>query len=112
LKSDILGIPAEDYGTLDLTLEELYSGQRVFEISGERLKEYESNRFLPLDEDEQLGVFANEYFILQEFHNPRRRLLGRYHQSKKELFLSFHFVKVFGEFIPKILNSNLPLMRY
>lgn len=83
LKSDILGIPAEDYGTLDLTLEELYSGQRVFEISGDRLKEYESNRFLPLDEDEQLGVFANEYFILQEFHNPRRRLLGRYHQGKK-----------------------------
>ena len=83
LKSDILGIPADDYGQVDVTLEELYSGQRIFEISGERLKEYESSRFLALDEDEQMGVFANEYFILQEFHNPRRRLLGRYHQGKK-----------------------------
>ena len=83
LKADILGIPADDYGQVDVTLEELYSGQRVFEISGERLKEYETNRFLALDEDEQVGVFANEYFILQEFHNPRRRLLGRYHQTKK-----------------------------
>ena len=83
LKADILGIPAEDYGQLDLTLEELYSGQRIFEISGERLREYEANRFLALDEDEQMGVFANEYFILQEFHNPRRRLLGRFHQGKK-----------------------------
>ena len=83
LKADILGIPAEDYGTLDIALDELYSGQRVFEISAERLKEYETGRFLTLDEEEQFGVFPNEYFILQEFHNPRRRLLGRYHQGKK-----------------------------
>ncbi len=83
LKADILGVPADDYGQVDVTLDELYSGQRVFDISGERLKEYEANRFLALDEDEQMGVFANEYFILQEFHNPRRRLLGRYHQAKK-----------------------------
>jgi PhoH-like ATPase len=83
LKSDIIGIPAEDYGQVDVTLEELYSGQRVFEVSAERLKEYETSRFLLLDEDEQVGVFANEYFILQEFHNARRRLLGRYHQAKK-----------------------------
>lgn len=83
LKADILGVPAEDYGTLDIALDELYSGQRVFEISGERLKEYESGRFLALNEEEQFGVFPNEYFILQEFHNPRRRLLGRYHQGKK-----------------------------
>jgi PhoH-like ATPase len=83
LKADILGVPADDYGQVDVTLEELYSGQRVFEISAERLKEYESGRFLALDEEEQTGVFANEYFILQEFHNPRRRLLGRYHQGKK-----------------------------
>ncbi len=83
LKADILGVPADDYGQVDVTLDELYSGQRIFEISGERLKEYESNRFLALEEDEQMGVFANEYFILQEFHNPRRRLLGRYHQGKK-----------------------------
>lgn len=83
LKADILGVAAEDYGQLDIALDELYSGQRVFEISGERLKEYESTRFLALEEEEQMGVFANEYFILQEFHNPRRRLLGRFHQGKK-----------------------------
>jgi PhoH-like ATPase len=83
LKSDILGIPADDYGQVDVTLEELYSGQRIIEVSGERLKEYETNRYLALDEEEQVGVFANEYFIIQEFHNARRRLLGRYHQAKK-----------------------------
>ena len=83
LKADILSVAAEDYGQLDIALDELYSGQRTFEISAERLKEYEANRFILLEEDEQMGVFANEYFILQEFHNPRRRLLGRYHQGKK-----------------------------
>ncbi len=33
LKADILGVSADDYGQVDVTLEELYSGQRVFEIS-------------------------------------------------------------------------------
>lgn len=83
LKSDMLGIPADDYGQVDVTLEELYAGQRVLEISGERLKEYEANRYLPFEEEERMGLFANEYVILQEYHNSRRRLLGRYHQGKK-----------------------------
>ncbi len=82
IKADILGVSAEDYGQVDVTLEELYSGQRVFEVSDERLKEYEKNRFLPVTEEEKSGVFPNEYFILQETNNPRRRLLGRYHHGK------------------------------
>ena len=56
LKADILGVPAEDYGQLDIALDELYSGQRVFEISGERLKEYEANRFLAIQEEDFLVV--------------------------------------------------------
>ena len=46
VKADIVGVPAEDYGQVDVTLEELYSGQRVFEIPSERMKEYEQNRFI------------------------------------------------------------------
>ncbi|MCK6595392.1 MAG: PhoH family protein [Bacteriovoracaceae bacterium] len=82
VKADIVGVPAEDYGQVDVTLEELYSGQRVFEIPSERMKEYEQNRFIQLSDEEKSGLFANEYFILQEEHNPRKRLLGRYHAGK------------------------------
>ncbi len=82
IKADILEVAAEDYGQVDVTLDELYSGQRVFDVAADRLSEYEKTRFLMLDEHEKSGLFPNEYFILQEEHNPRKRLLGRYHAAK------------------------------
>jgi len=82
LKSDALGLPAEDYETSEMTIDELYSGQRVFEVSAERVSEFESKRFLPLTEDEQTNFYANEYLIIHQEGNPQRRQLGRYHQKK------------------------------
>jgi PhoH-like ATPase len=45
LKADALGIVSEDYETSDLTEEELYSGQRTFEITADRLSKFEQERF-------------------------------------------------------------------
>lgn len=83
LKADIMGIAAEDYGKKDVSLEELYSGQRVYEVSGEALTSYEKNRFLDLDNAEELDIHPNEYLIIQEENNNRRRALGRYSKMKK-----------------------------
>lgn len=83
VKADILGVPAEDYGQVDVTLDELYSGQRIIEMPVETLKEYESKRFLSVETLDVEGIFPNEYVILQEHHNPRRRFLGRYSLAKK-----------------------------
>jgi PhoH-like ATPase len=46
LKADALGMKSEDYETSEITLEDLYSGQRNFEVIAARSKEFESNRFL------------------------------------------------------------------
>lgn len=83
LKGDALGLEAEDYESTEITTEELFSGQKNFEVSIARLKEFESNRFLELDEDEQKIFYPNEYLIVHEEGNPQHRLLGRYHHGKR-----------------------------
>lgn len=82
LKGDALGLKAEDYETSEISIEELYSGQRNFEVSSERLTEFEQNRFLPLEEDELKQFYPNEYLIIHEEGNPQRRQLGRYYAKK------------------------------
>lgn len=82
LKGDALGVTAEDYETSEITLDELYSGQRNFEVSAERLGEFESNRFLSLSDEERKSFYPNEYLIIHEHNNPQRRQLGRYYAKK------------------------------
>lgn len=82
LKADALGMPAEDYETSELSIDELYSGSRTFEVDIERLNEFEKNRYLGLDDDERKTFFANEYIIVHEKGNPHKRQLGRYHEKK------------------------------
>ena len=82
LKADALGVEAEDYETSEITIDELYSGQRTFEVSVERLNEFDKNRFLELSEEEQKTFFANEYLIVHETGNPQHRHLGRFHKLK------------------------------
>lgn len=82
LKGDALGLKSEDYETSEITIEELYSGQRNFEVSAERLGEFEQNRFLALTEEEIKQFYPNEYLIIHEQGNPQRRQLGRYYAKK------------------------------
>lgn len=82
IKSDILGINAEDYGMKDIKLEEIYSGYRFLPLPKDKLEEYEKNRFLQLENWEELEIFPNEYLVVHEEGNDRRRLLGRFSKSK------------------------------
>lgn len=82
LKADILGLHAEDYGNQDKSLDDLYSGQRTYEVSLEDLQEFEKNRFLALTNAAELGIHPNEYLIVCEKGNERHRALGRYHRGK------------------------------
>lgn len=85
IKGDALGVSTEDYGQKEFTADELYSGQMVLELSDSLMKEFESERFLPLEKLKLKGVFANQYMIINEEGNPGRRLLGRYDKKKKGL---------------------------
>ncbi len=82
LKADALGLKSEDYETSEMTIEELYSGQRNFEVSADRLAEFEKNRYLGLDDNERKSFYANEYLIVHAEGNPQHRQLGRYDAKK------------------------------
>lgn len=82
IKSDILGIEAEDYGINDIKVEETYSGYRFLPQSAEKLAEYEKSRFLLLENWEELEILPNEYLVVHEEGNERRRLLGRFCKQK------------------------------
>lgn len=85
LKADALGLEADDYGKQDISLEELYTGQRTLNLSLETLKAFEKERFFAKAEIEKETeeFYPNESFILQDKENPHYRLLGRYSLSKK-----------------------------
>jgi len=83
LKSDMLGLNAEDYGPKDVTIDDLYTGNRLYEVEVQRLVEFEKNRFLALTEKEYSEINPNEYLIVCEQGNDRHRALGRYSFDKK-----------------------------
>lgn len=83
LKADVLGVNAEDYGKKDVTLDEIYTGQRLYEVGADELTAFEKERFLPLEDAKMQGIYPNEYLIVCEEGNDRRRSLGRYCESKK-----------------------------
>lgn len=85
LKADVLGVHAEDYGERDVSVEELYTGQRKVEVEESLLTFFESERFLPLEDLglDRESVLPNEYFTMQLPGNERRRVLGRFDEKKK-----------------------------
>jgi len=87
LKADVLGVPAEDYGARDVSVEELYTGQRTVEVEEELISFFESEKNLSLTDVglEDAGVLPNEYFIIQLPGNDRRRVLGRYDGKKEKI---------------------------
>jgi PhoH-like ATPase len=82
LKADATGVAAEDYETSEISIDDLYQGHRIIEMEATRLAEFESNRFLELNEVEIKSFYPNEYIIMHETGNPQKRQLGRYHQKK------------------------------
>lgn len=82
LKSDAINIHAEDYETTDVTIDELYSGQRTVPFDLEKVESFEKERFLKLEPGEINGIYPNEYLILVDKNNPFKKVLGRYHARK------------------------------
>ena len=83
LKSDVLGIKAEDYGQKDVSPEELYQGYQKHDVDEKIIEEFEAERFLSIDMVDIDEILPNEYVLMQVAGNDRRRALGRF-CSKKE----------------------------
>lgn len=82
LKSDAVNIHAEDYETTDVSIEELYSGQRVVPFDLEKVEEFEKERFLKIEPGDIQNLYPNEYLVLVDKNNPFKKVLGRYHSRK------------------------------
>lgn len=82
LKSDAVNVHAEDYETTDVTIEDIYSGQRVVNMDLEKIESFEQERFLKIEAGEIPGVYPNEYLILVDKNNPFKKALGRFHAKK------------------------------
>ncbi len=82
LKSDAVGVHAEDYETTDVTSDELYTGQRVIDFDLEKIEEFERERFLKLNPGDITGIYPNEYLVLVDKENPFKKVLGRFHAKK------------------------------
>lgn len=82
LKSDAVNIHAEDYETTDVTIDELYSGQRAVPFDLEKIEEFERERFLRIEPGDIQNIYPNEYLILVDKNNPFKKALGRFHAKK------------------------------
>jgi PhoH-like ATPase len=86
LKSDAVDLSAEDYGDQEITgVDELYSGQMVWEAEPNIIDRFEKDRFLAMSKEMEGKFIANQYVILQLKNNPHRRILTRFSAIKAGL---------------------------
>ena len=83
LKADVYGLPAEDYETDRVNLQDLYTG--MFDLPGPsaKLSEFRSNGVLPLPAGPKRS--PNEYCTVVGDTEPKRTMLGRVDASGKQI---------------------------
>jgi len=83
IKADALGLPAEDYETDHVRLQDLYSG--VFErtVSAATIAKFRANDELDLEPGQR--CFPNEYCTLIEETNPKRAALTKVNADATKL---------------------------
>lgn len=65
IKSDILGVPSEDYENEKINFEEMYSGLRILDVANELVTEFKSKEELPINCLDIPTVYPNQYFFLK-----------------------------------------------
>lgn len=77
IKSDALGIPAEDYEPSSVEPEQLYSGVITIETDAHLVDEFYSQKRL-INQEITKGLKCNQYIILKDNLNPNHTAMGRY----------------------------------
>ena len=80
IKSDALGLLAEDFEAQKVDMDHLYTGWREVSIDSELIDRIYGEKHLKLDPDFLLGkpLFANEFVLLKNPHDPAHSALTRY----------------------------------
>lgn len=74
IKADILGLPAEDYETDRILLQDLYSGMIEKSVSAARMQEFRTEGSIGLD---GAAYFPNEFCTLTEEGSSKRAVLAK-----------------------------------
>src|SRR5579871_4041083 len=75
IKADALGLPAEDYETDRVQLQDLYTGMMERAISSDKMAAFRANDEFELDKGQT--YYPNEYCTLVEEGNPKRTALTK-----------------------------------
>jgi PhoH-like ATPase len=83
VKADAFGLPAEDYQSDRVSINDLYTGTFDLAVSAEKMVSYRSNGELDLPAG--TSYFPNEYCTLTEEGNPKRTALTKVDFSGRKL---------------------------
>lgn len=83
VKADAFGLPAEDYQSDRVSINDLYTGTFDLAVSAEKMASYRSNGELDLPAG--ASYFPNEYCTLTEKDNPKRTALTKVDFSGRKL---------------------------
>lgn len=85
IKSDALGIIAEDYEPSNVEPEQLFSGSSTLKVDPAIVDEFYANKRVPFSEklfqndpEAPKTLYPNQYIILKDYANPTHTAMGRY----------------------------------
>ncbi len=85
IKSDALGIIAEDYEPSNVEPDQLYNGSSTLKVDPTIVDEFYANKRVPFserlfehDKEAQKIFYPNQYLILKDYANPTHTAMGRY----------------------------------
>jgi PhoH-like ATPase len=85
IKSDALGIIAEDYEPSNVEPDQLYNGSSTLKVDPTIVDEFYANKRVPFserlfehDKEAAKNFYPNQYLILKDYANPTHTAMGRY----------------------------------
>ncbi len=89
IKSEALGIDAQNYERENVKMEELYTGWRELQVAPEKIDEFYKTEQLEIKLKDQ-PLYPNESVILKDRNGSNKSALAKYNSSKKTLVPLFH----------------------
>lgn len=83
IKADSIGLPAEDYETGRVQIQDLYTGMAELTVSPQRIADFRAKG--ELDVSNERALFPSEYCTLVDDSNPKRSVLSKADATGKRL---------------------------
>lgn len=93
IKADALGIPAEDYQTDKIDIDEVYTGSKIVKVNPDLIDSFYTAGSVVIPETE---LFPNQMVIMEDNFGSSKSALGRHLQNGKVVPLRFGNQDPFG----------------